>query len=374
MNTAKLYRLSEAREMRGMTVAELADIIGVSRQTVYKYENCTVIPPAETIDIILETLDFPLPFLTTTSTLSQSGSQLIYFRDMKTNTAKYRNLAKNWLMMSYEVISLFEQYIDLPETNLPVIDIPDFKSLDDSMIYAIAEKTRRHWKLGDGPISNLTILFENNGIVVVRKAMDADKLDACSALRHGRPCILAKKQTESCARDILNLAHELGHLVMHQGVTDEDLSNKETFNLIEEQAWRFASAFLLPPAVFSRELGYPTLGQFLVLKRRWRISIQSMIMYSRRLEIINDEKKQYFFRELTRRDLRKEEPLDAEIPVEVSSLLLECANVIENEGFSTRDDLFQRSHLSLDDYRQIIGASKSYLEPVIKKPKLRIVN
>ena len=41
------YHLTEARELRGKTVTELAEAIGVSRQTVYKYESGMQIPSAE---------------------------------------------------------------------------------------------------------------------------------------------------------------------------------------------------------------------------------------------------------------------------------------------------------------------------------------
>ena len=360
--------------MRGMTVAELADALDVKRQTVYKYENCTVIPSIDIIDKIIDTLNFPLPFLTTQTSLGQAGNQVIHFRDMKTNTAKIRSMARNWLLTSYEVISTFEKYLDLPPVNLPSFDIQDFSQLTYTDIDILAERTRRHWGIGDGPISDVTLLLENNGIIVVRKDMETDKLEACSVLQYGRPCILTKTQRESSARDILNLAHELGHLVMHQEVSDEDMSNANIFKLIESQAWRFARAFLLPPATFVKELGYPTLSQYLLMKRRWRVSIQAMIMHSYALGVIDDERRQYFYRELSRNNFRKQEPLDSEIEIEKSRMLLECAQLIEQEGIATRDEMFQQTNLSEWDYIQIIGAPKDYLEPVVRKPKLRIVN
>ena len=70
-----------------------------------------------------------------------------------------------------------------------------------------------------------------------------------------------------------DLAHECGHLVMHQGVETGD---RET----EEQAHRFASAFLLPAKAFAAEfprrahnLDWPGLY---AMKRRWGVSVRAI--------------------------------------------------------------------------------------------------
>ena len=51
-----------------------------------------------------------------------------------------------------------------------------------SEIEEIATDVRRFWNLGDGPISNVTLLLENNGAIVTRTEMGADNLDADTGL------------------------------------------------------------------------------------------------------------------------------------------------------------------------------------------------
>ena len=71
-----------------------------------------------------------------------------------------------------------------------------------------------------------------------------------------------------------DLAHECGHLVMHQGVETGD---RET----EIQAHRFASAFLLPTTAFVTE--FPRRAHYLdwpglyTLKRRWGVSVRAIV-------------------------------------------------------------------------------------------------
>ena len=79
-------------------------------------------------------------------------------------------------------------------------------------------------------------------------------------------------------------AHELGHLVLHQGV---ETGSRET----EKQADRFASAFLLPARAFAKEFPRPrgrSLDWALLteLKQRWRVSIQAMVRRAHDLKII----------------------------------------------------------------------------------------
>ena len=73
------------------------------------------------------------------------------------------------------------------------------------------------------------------------------------------------------------------------------------------------------------------------MKRRWRVSIAAMIIYCCDLGIIDESRKQYFFREMTRQNIRKEEPLDNDLQIEhkiVSWLRTVTQNLIE-QGATT---------------------------------------
>ena len=369
----QIYRLSEARELRGLSVVELADKLEITRQAIYKYEGGIQRPSNEIMENIVQILDFPLSFFSSPQMGVQIGDRPIFFRDMKTNLEKNRRMAKRWLQLLVDRVTEYEMNLNIQKANLPSVDIDDFQDLEMEDIDTLAEKTRRHWGLGDGPISDLTLLMENNGIVIAHKNLDADKLDACSLIANGRPCVLVNIYKQTGSRVLSNLAHELGHIVMHQNVEDHDITNKATLDLIEKQAWRFASSFLMPPATFTNELGYPNISQYILLKKRWRTSIASMIMHSYELGIINDERKQYFFRELSRNNYRKQEPLDDTLPVERGGLLFECEKEIVAAGLKSKDELLQASGLNPMDYCSLISAPADYFTPIIQKPYLRVV-
>ena len=81
-----------------------------------------------------------------------------------------------------------------------------------------------------------------------------------------------------------DIAHECGHLIMHQGKITGD---KET----ETEANRFASAFLLPRAAFISEFPRATVrfnwSAIYDMKLRWKVSVAAIIRRAFDLGIID---------------------------------------------------------------------------------------
>lgn len=370
MDVMKLYRLTEARELRGLTVSELADEIGISKQVVYKYENGTTRPSAETLEKISQVLQFPVSFFERPRTRETITSQTVFFRSLESTLAKQRKQAFWWIQLLTDQVSYYEQYMELPEVHLPSFDI-DYTKLKGYDIDDIAMQVRKYWGLGNAPISNMTLLLENNGFIISYQNLGIEELDACSVVLSGRPYIVVNTTKETCSRIIMNLAHELGHIILHTQVESEDIASKPTMKLIENQAWRFAGSFLLPPVSFIRETVYVTLDYFKVLKSRWRVSIAAMIMHCYDLGIIDEFKKQYLFREYARKKYKRFEPLDDSIPIEKPETLLNCDRLMIQEGGYSKRDLLDAVGLCEADYAALISAPEGYFDPA--KPKLRLL-
>lgn len=367
------YRLTEARELRGMTVSDLAQMTGISRQAIYKYESGTQIPSPEVQQMLISELNFPYTFFAESKASVDLSDRPIFFRDMKTNLSAKRKMAYRWLQILCEHVEYLQDYLDLNLVNLPDCNYSEVMNMTDEEIDVAAENLRRFWGLRNGPISNLTQLLENNGFIILRKFLEADKMDACSIIKDGRPYILINTYKQTCSRDLINLAHELGHIILHQSISIDNLMDKNEFETIEHQAWRFAQAFLLPPSSFIPEIGYPTLSQFKTLKLRWRTSIAGMIMYCLDFGIIDKAKGQYFYREMARQGIRKKEPYDDELPVEKSTILLECEQLLANEGIKHHWDMLDESCLNEKDYCELISAPPNYFGISTTRPRLRLV-
>jgi Zn-dependent peptidase ImmA (M78 family) len=63
---------------------------------------------------------------------------------------------------------------------------------------------------------------------------------------------------------------------MHRDVQPESVDS-ETHRILEQQADRFARAFLLPAETFGREVWAPTVDALLSLRRQWNCPLSAMI-------------------------------------------------------------------------------------------------
>ncbi|MEN6622813.1 MAG: ImmA/IrrE family metallo-endopeptidase, partial [Smithella sp.] len=195
--------------------------------------------------------------------------------------------------------------------------------------------------IGDGPISNTMILMENNGVLLSRINLGAETLDAISQWSDydNTPYIILSSLKCSAARSRFDLAHELAHLTFHKKITKNICHNIIEHPIIEQQAHKFASAFLFPSRSFMDSLSSPTLDCFYALKEKWRMSIAAMIMKCRHLGIIEENYERTLWMNYNRRGWAKHEPLDDKLQIEQPKLLPRSFELLINEKLITRENI-----------------------------------
>ena len=154
-------RIREGRLFRNLTQADVAEGIGVTKQSVSQYETGVLEPSTETLEKISDFLDFPLSFFS--KPYADDILTPVFFRKRKTSTKKLMTKYRTYIGWMTEVYRYIESYIQLPNLNLLTSDKVFYTTRE---ISSMATKLRRYWGLGDGPISNLTLLLENNGIII----------------------------------------------------------------------------------------------------------------------------------------------------------------------------------------------------------------
>jgi Zn-dependent peptidase ImmA (M78 family) len=211
---------------------------------------------------------------------------------------------------------------------LPQFDIPsDFREITNDDIENAARKLRDHWKLGEIPINNLLRTAERAGIVVGEFNLKVPQLDAVSTLYNGVPYVLLNTFKQSGSRARFDLAHEIGHLILHRSLTREDLSGEDgkgIYDRLEEQAHWFAGALLLPPERFSNDLWAPTFRCFEELKAKWKVSIQAMMHRAHDLNLITEKQYNWLNIAISKKNARSVEPLDDVIKRESIRLFPKC--------------------------------------------------
>lgn len=385
-------KLKEALEFRGVRMSELARQTGISKQSLSLYCNDRNTPPFENVNKIALCLGLPPEYF-----IYEDGfdveTHATFFRSQAAATKSSQRSQKIKMEYSARLHEAMLNYV-----NFPVADIPFF-SLDEpaesNEVYSdyifgtienIAASVRKRWGVENGPIINLQYLLESHGIVVTGFKNIDSKIDAFSQKVNvdGKDVYvialaLGEKPIERLRFD---MAHELGHLILHSWDEDNDILTKEEFATREKQANLFASAFLLPREDFSKDiLAYSTeIGYYRELKKKWRVSMQAMMMRSWNLKIITANQYSYMMRQVSKNGWRTKEPGD--VPGSLNSTVFQAAiDILIEGGYLTAQELrinFGRCGLCFydSDLEDLMGlregtlASESSESPYEPKTKI----
>lgn len=128
-------------------------------------------------------------------------------------------------------------------------------------------------------------------------------VDAFSTWAGGRPSILLAPN-KGVSRALFDAAHELGHLVLH------DDTHSPGAKEVEDEANRFAGAFLAPRETFSRECPQRwSLPAFLRLKERWWMSMAALAQRGLNLDLSSESSYRSAYQGLNMLGFRKKELL-----------------------------------------------------------------
>lgn len=319
-----LARLREAREARGLTLEELAEQIGSSRQFVFRHEQGVRRPHTSTIESFCAALHV-LPSFFAREPARQHLTP-VFFRQFRSKTVPRDRLkAERQLSWVQDVVRHIEKYVVLPPINVPDISPPsDPREISNDDIEKAAQSVRRSWGLGDGVLPNVIGLLESHGCIVVRDLVDGqDCIDGFSQWEMlGRPFVVVDCRGLSPAHRRSDAAHELGHIVLHKNVDKRFLNlNPHTHKLIEEQAFRFGAAFLLPATTFKGAVQTVALDTLLWLKPKLKASVALMLSRAIQLQMVLPEQSKRLWINLNRRGWKAHEPFEDRIALEEPLLL-----------------------------------------------------
>jgi len=356
-------RLREAREVRGAQQLFLAEMLGVSAQAVSNYERGRSTPSPEMLDRLVAVLNVPPTFFRLPE--RPEVERTVFYRSMSSATKSARSRAEhraNWLGDITRYVSTFVQ---LPEPNIPDFGVPeDPLQLAGSDVEQLAVRARSYWGMRDEPVGNMLTLMENQGVVVARDKLGAATLDSLSEFGtvSQRPLVLIGTDKGTPARWRFDVAHELGHLIMHRNLERRRLRNVAEHKQIENQAHRFAGAFLLPQAAFSEDLFAASLDAMLAIKPRWRTSIAMMIMRSRQTHLIDESMEKRLWINYSRRGWRSGEPLDDSMEREAPRLLRRSFELIFEAQAQSAEDVEMNIGLPAPDIESLAGLPERFLE------------
>lgn len=278
MSNALSKKIAIARKDSGLSMEELASLLGVSKQTVYKYESDLIKPSPE----VLSKLSILF------------GKELSYFFSEKLSNRleriSFRNEVEEAAIrlaeIEAEAIKVIEYHFELEglssrkrEFNNPLkgFEIANLKDVERA-----AEFLRSEWELGAAPISSVIELLESKNIIVIEHYSHYH-YDGFSAFYKNRPVILLNTRIEEVTRKRFTALHELGHILLQS--ISEELSPK-----VEEICDAFAGSLLMPQKVlksFWEDRSSFLMQDFITLKESYGVSILALWVRAKHLGFID---------------------------------------------------------------------------------------
>jgi Zn-dependent peptidase ImmA (M78 family)/DNA-binding XRE family transcriptional regulator len=376
-------KLCEARLAKRLKQTELAERVGITRQAVSAYEQGNKSPEPDTLIKIAAVLEQPLSYFLAAELPTFGKDSVRFFRATGAKT-KRRNQSCEVLGKWFaRVAKYLDGFVTFPKVDVPTyLPTSEDGRYTSEQIEEIADECRTKWGLGAGPISDVIALVENKGIIVCRYKIPNDTVEAFSFWSGDRPFIFLASSKESACRSRHDVAHELAHLVLHRWAGPEVLEDPDSLDLIEREAKHFAGAFLAPQRSFPAEIYTTRLDAFIPLKARWKISIKSMVVRCKQLEIFDEDQATNLYKAISARKWNAREPLDIAstlgfepIPFEQPRILNRAATLLMDRGGKTPEDVARELSLNTSDIEQLCnltpGRLASQIQPEEFKPSLK---
>ncbi|MBC1483296.1 spr1629 family repressor/antitoxin [Listeria immobilis] len=357
-------KLQSVRELNGLSRKELADKLSLSEQAIWQYENQYTVPKFEVVNELKKVFNVKAQFFYTESFVTNiSKVESIAYRAEDREARKKTKMETTFIDFTSYFLDKFESKLNLQASLLSQLRNESIQLYNTSteasdrllQLEIIAENARE--KLDVQSNSELLYKLELSGIYILEKNMGVS-IDAYSTwTSQEKPFIILGNKKKSAVRRNFDLAHELGHLLLHYKI-DMDSLTKDEHKIIEKEANDFASFFLLPKNQFLKD--FLTISKksnpesYLDLKMKYMVSIGALEYRAYKMGLLTFEENRYFYAALNRKGYKKNEPLDEDIsiirPGKVRSLL----------------DLIFKNHLfSLNNILNDYYIERSFLESLL---------
>lgn len=312
-----------ARQLAGLKKSHLASLIEMSPASVTAWEGGTKQPNRATVAKLALALRVEPQFFGGGAPPKVNKP---HFRSLRSTPQIAQDEAEAYGRFVAEIAGMLENAVEFPEALLPDLPVdPDERSMTPE---DAARKAREYFKIVPGPVQHVIRLAERSGVVVVFSEPGVAAIDAYSLHTATRPIVVLNPIKDDYYRQRFDVAHELGHLVMHH---DAEPGGK----VAEEQANRFASEFLMPAEEIAPFLPGSTAGkawaQLAELKEHWGVSLAALLYRARALGVMGDVSYRNAVIRMSQNGWRRAEPGRIS-SLEMPSILPRAKEVLSEAG------------------------------------------
>lgn len=269
---ANLKRVRAAKNWPQDKVAEAA---GLSRGAYRKIENGEAQARVSSLDAIAAALQVPLRELL---------EPTVELKNVRFRSHKKLRLRSKILTDVGRWLSNYNGLEDQLGSRRPfrLHEVGEQAGTGEDRAVAAARAARAALGLSESePVRDICGLLDSAGVKVFPLAVDSDGFFGLAVgPSDGGPAVVINTwERISVERWIFTAAHELGHLLLHQGDFGQDTEEED--EVLESEANAFAAEFLMPDGVFRREWaearGLPLVARVIKVKRIFRVSYRTVL-------------------------------------------------------------------------------------------------
>ncbi|WP_342545378.1 XRE family transcriptional regulator [Lysinibacillus sp. FSL K6-4013] len=367
--------LTNIRILNELSRSQLAEELGITEQAVWQYENGYVSPKLEVVNKMKTLFKVKSAYFFREDLLENDQPEnirieRIAYRSESINTAMktqselmhvkfldafIKKIGRKIKYPKNEILSLRKQVLEYLNSNQNVER--------ELQIRFIAQLARKHINLSDDNNKNFLFHLEKSGVFIFEKSI-GETIDAYSLWTEDDiPYIVLGNIKKSAARRNFDLAHELGHLLLHYK-TEFNMLDKPSYKIKEDEAHLFASEFLMPMEAFTEDVSkinkVSNPNAYRELKEKWLVSLQAMAMRARNLELITHQQFRYFFMSINKNGYRKEEPLDAILPIEKPMKVRSILQLILEKKIINLEQLTEELKVDIKFIASITGIEEGF--------------
>jgi Zn-dependent peptidase ImmA (M78 family) len=298
MESIVSVRIKNSRIQKGLSLQEVADNIGVSKQMISKYETGKSIPNSAKLIALSKLFSQKVDYFFRKPEVELGE---INFRKKSKFGNKKINSLKEDIRIQIENYLLIENICNLNIVfNNP---IQNFQIQSKNDIVLAVKSLRESWKIGNDVIHNIIELLEYNEIKVIEVADDSSLFDGLATIIDEKYYVLVINKNMPIERKRFTLLHELGHLLLN--ITSSE--NKE----IEKYCNLFASEMLLSEENAKMEFGEKRRSiskeELKNIQEKYGISVAAIVYKLGNINIISQEKTATFFKQMNSNPILKKE-------------------------------------------------------------------
>lgn len=292
-------RLREARQEAGLStravVKTLPKRLAVSHTTISSYEKGVSVPPVDVLGALATSYNRTLNWFLE----NRHGLSGFRYRNLKPRVRlhdkrQFEAVAGKWI----------DAYVNL-ENHLKATIQRKIQEVDNEAINPrqLAVLVRENLGLEDSqPIQNVITLLESCAVRVLelRSSLPVDGV----AARHDDRLVVIFNPNTRNDRMRMNAAHELAHALYDGHKRELGWSD----DLVEKQAYDFASELLLPDTQLEQAFDGKSFLRLIEFRERFGISLAAMIHRAEKSRIIKSATARWLWAEMAKKGWRKDEP------------------------------------------------------------------